>query len=376
MNKKIKIGIISVDINTPMFNYGAILHTWAFEKYLEMEGFSNYENIDYLPDILKYQNRLFPIIDLITNTHKRISFRYSLHYFQYLKKYIRINKFCRNKMVNSKIQYKYGTIGKKELDYDVLIAEDDVIWAPGFLCRKDFVDKTFFLAHENMKDCKKISYSASMAECNFDPKDYQKLKEYLSDFDKISVRESYAKDFIERELHLPATKVLDAVFLLEAKDYAPIISDRFLDMKNYLLMYLPADDNIELREAAKKYAKKNNLVIIEVSNKICSSKGIYGDCGVEDFLSAIKYASVIFTNSFHAICFAILFEKEFYAFSRKSGGKIKDICDAFDVSYRYFPDKYVESIDMINYSNVNSTVQRLSNESRKWLLDSLEEVSK
>ncbi|WP_310604960.1 polysaccharide pyruvyl transferase family protein [Anaerosporobacter sp.] len=376
MNKDLKIGIISVDINTPMFNYGAILHTWAFEKYLVKKNFTNFENIDYLPDILKYQNRLFPIFDLFTNTHKRLSLRYSLHYFQYIKKLKKINNFCKNKMINSKKQYKYSNIGSANLDYDVLIAEDDVIWAPGFLCRKDFVDKTFFLAHDNMKKCKKLSYSASMAECDFNIKDYPKLREYLSDFYKISVRESYARDFIVNKLELPATKVLDAVFLLEAEEYDSIISNRFTNFENYVLLYLPADDNTELRNAALNFAKEKNSRIIEVTNQICSSKNIFGDCGLEDFLSSIKYATAIFTNSFHAICFAVLFEKDFYAFSRKSGGKVKDICESFGILNRYYPKKYIRTDDEIDYTKVSSRVKELSEESRKWLMDALEEVCK
>lgn len=376
MKKNIKIGIISADINTPMFNYGAILHTWAFEKYLEKEGFTNFENIDYLPDDLKYQNRLFPILDLFTKTHRRLSLRYSLHYFQYLKKFRKINDFCKNKMINSKVQYKYDKIGKATLDYDVLIAEDDVIWARQFLCTKDFVDKTFFLAHDNMKKCRKISYSVSMGDCNFISEDYPKLKEYLSDFDKISVRESYARDFIVNTLALPATMVMDAVFLLEAKDYENIISDRFAYMEKYVLLYLPANDNIELRDAASKYAEENNLKILEVTNKIVSSTNIYGDCGVEDFLSSIKHATAVFTNSFHAICFSILFEKEFYAFSRDCAGKVKDICESFELSNRYYPQRYEKATKNIDYVAVNAKVKELSEESRKWLMDTLEEVCK
>ena len=82
-----KIGIVSVDANTPMFNYGAILHTWAFEQFLEKNGYTNYETLNYFPEAVQYQNRLFPILDLFTNCHRRLSLKYCIHYLQYLNWY-------------------------------------------------------------------------------------------------------------------------------------------------------------------------------------------------------------------------------------------------------------------------------------------------
>ena len=53
-DKKIKVGTISVNINTPDFNYGAMLHSWAFIKYMEKLDFIEHaEVIDYLTPYLE-----------------------------------------------------------------------------------------------------------------------------------------------------------------------------------------------------------------------------------------------------------------------------------------------------------------------------------
>lgn len=364
-----KIGIVSVDANTPMFNYGAILHTWAFEQFLLKNGYNNFETLNYYPEAVEFQNRLFPIIDFFTDCHRKLSLKYCMHYFQYLKKYKVIKRFVDNHMHLSTKKYRYSTINKQKLDYDILIAEDDVIWAPTFLCRKELVDKTFFLAHPNM-NCKKIAYAPSMAQCNFKPEEYKIIRSYLEDFDHIAVREKYEQKFIKDKLKLDVDQCLDAVFLLDKEEYIPIISNKFMS-KKFVFVYLPADNNLKLREAARKYAADHDLEVIEITNQICSSKNVYGDAGVEDFLSAIYYSECIFTNSFHAICFSVIFEKQFYVFTRENSGKLKDICDLLSLNNRFCFDESIVK-EPIDYNIINKIVNEKKEYSKSWLLNAIE----
>ena len=364
-----KIGIVSVDANTPMFNYGAILHTWAFEQFLLKNGYDNFETLNYYPETVQYQNRLFPFMDFFTDCHRKLSLKYCLHYIQYLKKYRVIKRFIDSELHLSKKKYRYGSISSEKLEYEIMVSEDDVIWAPRFLCRKELVDKTFFLAHDNMK-CKKIAYAPSMAECNFKPEEYDIIKSYLKDYNHIAVREVYEQKFIKENLKLEVDQCLDAVFLLDKDEYNSIISDKFLKRK-YVFVYLPADDNKTLRQEAKKYAEDNDLEVIEITNHICSKHNVYGDSGVEDFLSAIFYADCIFTNSFHAICFSIIFEKQFYAFTRENSGKLNDICNLFSLNER-FNSNNISKNNKIDYKSINNQVKEKSEFSRKWLLHALD----
>ncbi|MCI2068513.1 MAG: polysaccharide pyruvyl transferase family protein [Bacilli bacterium] len=375
MESNKKIGIVSVDINTPMFNYGAVLHTWAFEQYLSKHNFTNFEVLNYYPESIEYQNRILPFWDFFTDCHPRLSLNYCLHYFKYFRKYKAIRRFVKKELIVSKKKYRYSSIARQKLPYDVLIAEDDVIWAPGFLCRKELVDKTFYLAHENMECCKKIAYAPSMAECNFKNEEFEIIRSYLSSFDFVSVREQYQKEFVINRLNINCEKVLDAVFLLDESDYSRIISERFKG-KKFILVYLPADDNIELRKSALSYSKEHNLPIIELTNKIWDRGNAISTCGVEDFLSGIKYSTCVFTNSFHAVCFSIIFQKEFYAFSRQNAGKVKDICSLFDLSERFNEGDNI-SLDLktIDYKgSVNNLRKKLSDESKTWLLSAMKEV--
>ena len=80
---------------------------------------------------------------------------------------------------------------------------------------------------------------------------------------------------------------------------------------------------------------------------------------------------MVFTNSFHAICFSILFEVQFYAFSRSCAGKVKDICDTFGLQDRYFEDDNFVECGNIDYSELNKKRKNLSIQSQNWLISAL-----
>ena len=69
----------------------------------------------------------------------------------------------------------------------------------------------------------------------------------------------------------------------------------------------------EVIQIARELARQKNLDIIYMGLYVNHYRGIrtIEDAGVEEFLSYIKYAEVIVTNSFHGTVFSLLFEKNF-----------------------------------------------------------------
>ena len=91
------------------------------------------------------------------------------------------------------------------------------------------------------------------------------------------------------------------------------ITDTRLLKEQYILLYLPVNDNKKLRKKAKEYAKENGYKILEISTKLLKKNTelhkTLPAAGIEEFLSSIKNAECIFTNSLHAVCFSIIFKK-------------------------------------------------------------------
>jgi len=371
MQSKI-IGTLSLNINTPDFNYGAILHSWAFQQYLKKEKLCKYtEIIDYVTPKLEKFNYTNPIKNGIKSKKIKSIIKSMLIYPIYKSKYKKIHNFINKEMNISQKKFTQKMLNDEKLVYDTIICESDVIWSPGFFGGK--FDKSFFMNLDSMKNMKKIAYSPSMANTTLTSNQKKELAEYLKSIDYISSRETYNKDMIQKYTEKKVEHVLDPVLLLDEQHYSKITGKKLID-EEYLLLYLPVDNNKKLRENAKEYAKLHNLKIIEITTTCLPTlrKNTLNKAGVEDFLSAIKYANTIFTNSFHAICFSIIFNKNFYVFSRKNSGKIKDICDVMNIPERYFTDDNFVELKQLDYKKINNTWKRLKNKSENWLKDALE----
>lgn len=369
--KKKEIGTLSLNINTSDFNYGAILHSWAFQQFLNKYDKYNVEIIDYITPHLEKCNLKYPIYSSIKIRKVRTIIKSILFYIPYKLRYYKFQKFIKNNMIISDKHYTQKSLNDAKLKYDILICESDVIWYPGFF-HGNF-DKSFFLALDSMKSKKKIAYSPSMSSLKYIDSKKEELKELLKNLDHISCRESYELNVLKELSDKDITHVMDPVFLLNPEDYNKIIGKRIIKDK-YLLLYLPVNDNKELRKVAKRYAKENNLKVLEITTKLYPEFGhkTLTHAGVEEFLSCIKYSDMVFTNSFHAICFSVLFEKEFYAFTRKLNGKVEDICKTLELNNRYLTDNKLKKVEKIDYKKVNKIVKELREKSQNWIIDAIE----
>lgn len=368
-----KVGTISLNINAPDFNYGAILHSWAFQKYLKtLDIVTSTEIVDYTMPKLEGQNLQYPFIEDLKGMHIRKCLHDLKVWKLYQSRYYKFQSFIKAEMQISKTKYVQKTLESAELNYDCIICESDVIWSPGF--SGGHFDRTFFLALKSMSNMKRIAYAPSMADGDLTKIQEDELKKLLVYPQYISCRESYEKNILEKYTNKHVTHVMDPVFLMDKEDYNSICEKKMIN-REYILLYLPVDDNAALRKHALEYARLHDLKILEICTNLKSYEvddiTCIGDASIGEFLSAIKYAEMVFTNSFHAICFSIIFNTQFYAFSRAYAGKVKDICATFDLQERYFADDFFCERKPIDYSTVNVIREDLIKKSKNWLMSAL-----
>ncbi|MBU5478969.1 polysaccharide pyruvyl transferase family protein [Eubacterium sp. MSJ-13] len=157
-----RIGTISLNINAPDFNYGAMLHSWAFQKYLKNLDYVEYtEIIDYTMPILEGQDLKYPFRQALLGKHLRSLIYYLKNYSIYKRRFNKFEKFIKANICKSQNKYTQATLNEAKLNYDCVICESDVIWSPGF--SGGHFDKSFFLALDSMQNMKKIAYAPSMA---------------------------------------------------------------------------------------------------------------------------------------------------------------------------------------------------------------------
>ena len=156
---------------------------------------------------------------------------------------------------------------------------------------------------------------------------------------------------------IEAEHVLDPTMLLRAEDYASITNPR-IEPDDYVFVYWlgSADEKQKAIDTAVIDGKK----IIDISLR---GRGTL--MPIEDWLSYIKYAEYVITDSFHGCVFSILFQKQFTIFSNNSGGngRLKSLFNMLHIN----PNEKT-----INYSLVGVRLNELRNKSCSFLLQSLQ----
>lgn len=166
------------------------------------------------------------------------------------------------------------------------------------------------------ENAKKIAFSASFG---VDKEKFlqenssetiEHMKTSLKSFDFISVREKSGVEICKDIFNVDAEWIIDPVFILDESNYDKLIKNSTKDFSNKIVSYV-LDTNQEYENAHKYLSKKYNLEVIELANSNES---------IENWLAAIKNCKFLITDSFHGMCFAIIFNKPFICLSNKQRG--------------------------------------------------------
>jgi len=295
-----KIGVVTFH---RAINLGGVLQAFALQYFLKERGFQS-EIIDYRCPVLEKQyysrqldwKKLKKIASAIVrngvlkrNTSKFDDFRI-------------------DHLPISDTVYYPSNIGAANDKYDVFVTGSDQVWSwdcAGF-------DKAYFLDFVT-KPNTKLAYAASFGGASV-PKefehDYQKL---LMDFDDITVREAVGTEIVGSVAARSASIVLDPTLLIQQSIWRKELVDSSSIERPYLLVYMIAECK-ELLTLAKKVAKKKNLEIVYVSDRIYKPSGVTSkrNVGPKEFVTLVSGSEAVVTNSYHGICFSLIFRKELF----------------------------------------------------------------
>ncbi len=171
-----------------------------------------------------------------------------------------------------------------------------------------------------------------------------------------------------------AVAVCDPVFLLSKEEWEEMVPNLGLDSKNYVLVY-DFDNNPIIEQIAKSIAKAKGLDIYNVGafRKSYAKKNfIY--IGPIKFLSLIKKASYVVSNSFHATAFSVIFRKQFCVVKRNEDINERMVSLLVDLGLekRIVSDYGDVLFDKINYDNVIHAICKSIDVSETYLKSALE----
>lgn len=170
-----------------------------------------------------------------------------------------------------------------------------------------------------------------------------------------------------------AVHVLDPVFLVEEEHWTTFCSKK-IDSE-YIFVY-DCDTDPLIKQFVDNLKKGTNLKVVTVNNNISyADKNFYFE-GPDVFLSLIKDACFVVSNSFHAVAFSIIFKKQFTVFNRneKINTRMRDFVQILDIPQVLLKNKLeVENYCFdIDYDDVYKILQSLKLKSKKFLDIALE----
>ena len=276
--------------------------------------------------------------------------------------------------------YSLSDIEQLGKDYDAFVVGSDQVWNPN-------VANRFFVLDFPIRDnAKRISYAASIGRGYISKYEGKCLKLFLDKFDSISVREESAKALLQKaDVHVPITTVLDPTMLLSYDEWADICAERIIKQK-YVLMY--AFSECKFRQSLYDYYHALGYKVVYIPyvkqkyNNFDGKSCMHAlwNVGPSEFLSLIRYADVVVTDSFHGAVFSIIFNKCFYVFQRDStkaktskNVRLTDLLHLFGLENRIITglSGIKARRDTIKYSYVNDELSRLAEVSKTWLKSAL-----
>ena len=294
-------------------NHGARLQAYALARYLKDQG-HEVSIIDYRPPYLDPSYRVIYWPGASLKEWAKLFLRFP----QRVRSKIRHKSFVsfseRHLPLTSKIYRSIQDLRQDPPLADLYIAGSDQIWNT-FL--PNGTDPAFYLDFGHVS-IRRESFAASFATTDLRSGTEEFVRTQLSRFDKISVRERNGLDILKRLGIHGGVREDDPVFLLSAKQWDEL-SDKTGEGDRYLLVYDFFSDR-RLKQKAKAIAKSNQLKIYSISpvwNTYADRN--FATAGPESFVALVRNATCVVTNSFHAIAFCLIFQREFVFVERPDG---------------------------------------------------------
>jgi coenzyme F420-reducing hydrogenase beta subunit len=175
---------------------------------------------------------------------------------------------------------------------------------------------------------KKSAYGVSYGESIFTETEQTRAEMhfFLSRFNYLSVREQSAVPILEENFDLHPDCVIDPVFLLPREEF-DILADRGNDLDcDGILSYVLDDEETgfktKILNRVKDETRLTSVSVYERLGDTIKEQRIF----CEDFLAAIRRCKMVVTDSFHGVCFSIIYNKPFIALANAKRGLTRFEC--------------------------------------------------
>lgn len=380
-----KVGLIIVNKSS---NYGALLQSFATQKYIEQMGCDT--------EIIRCKtgNGTKELVHKVLRHCVPVVYKTSLKSVRkrkYLKKHDSLKQAdgLRTKRGEEFVQERLHNIvtyesveqlrGEVASRYSTVLIGSDQQWTPQ--CFYNEINTLSFVP----ESVNKVSYATSMGVSQLPWYTIGRVNKYISRIQSVSVREKTAKEILQKVTKRDDIQVVpDPTFLLKKKDWDAAIPYKEMDKDNYIFCYFLSNSG-ESMKAANEFAEKYSLKIYAVRNVEVfeEDKTDYGNAivldapSVDEFVNYIRNAKFVFTDSFHGTVFSLINQVQFVTYYRFSStdsnsrnSRVDDLLEMLDLQSRISTkERCAEEIvrETIDYKVVGTKIDEMRSRGRMYL---------
>ena len=361
-----KVGVVTFHSAN---NYGATLQTWALQKVLKDYGLDA-GVIHYHPEVI---DGLYDPMEGKKGLKRQWKkFSLSLSSPGSLNRYDKFQSFLTKKFNLIGDFRTYEELCSAHLNLDAYITGSDQVWNPvhigGF-------NPAYYLDFAE-PGAKKISYAASVGSDYIHPKYKEEIRNSLSTYTGISVRESSVQEAVQELTEKPVKIVLDPTMLLVKEDYEEIkVTSKIKEP--YILVYM-IEKNPEVMSFANNISISLGLPLIQRRqvNGLTNELPPFYTANAGEFIGLIEGAAYVITNSFHGTVFSILYEKPFVSMLHSdTGSRTVDLLTSIGLgSHILYDATDFQDFSMFNIERpkeLRRQIEKLKRSSTEFLVSSL-----
>lgn len=356
-------------------NYGSVLQAYALAKVIENEGYDvkiiNYRSKEQKACYTLYRKYYGPT-GVLHNAYQRlISAKLKMRYKGF-EDFIKTTLPVTEEIGDEEALKKYSSC------FDCYVCGSDQIWNPE--CQ-DF-NPAYYLNFVEAK--KRVAYAPSLGKGKFDEKHKELIKNLLKNVDKISVREKQGKELLETLTDKPVKLVCDPVILLGKDGWDKVIPETKIKQP-YMFVYF-LENNHGDRSYIDLISKTLGLKVVILNENLRDLlKGYIKkyDALPLEFVSLIKNAKFVYTNSFHATAFSAMFNVPVASMIAKSE-TVKNNNDSRKIDFltalglgenlkKSLTKEEIIEISKTDFTEANEELYKLRQESRNYLLKAIED---
>lgn len=361
-----RVGILTYHTG---YNYGASLQAFALQSFIRKLG--------YPCKIINFETRRFKASrEMFSASPRRpkewVKMGARLPYYRVLKRRQALfDQFTENCLDTTPLYRTEREVVEHATDFDCIICGSDQIWN---LSKKDApaANPVYFLNFP--KQQRRVAYAASFGSWVREaPQREGEFLPWLRQFDAISVREESGAAYL-RGKNLLCTVVIDPTLLLDAESYEQIRAPRQIEGQYVLLFSWSCGK--EVLHVAKRTAAALGLPLYQITPPPRAMfQGIPRklDAGPREFLSLIRYADWVVTDSFHGTAFSVTYEKDFFSVVSRNGSdtRIDSLLSRLGLKERMIRAEDLESWEHTDYEAARERKASLRKESTEFLKSAL-----